>query len=128
MLGDPGFVVGGGGFRAGRDGGPVGTDDGHLRARIGLPAAAPRRLGPVAAAATLLREQRRDPGAIDEVRRAAKGREEKQIEEDAVSSVHGVSIAPLQPSRGRTGGGGISAHICGSRRLVSGSTTVTVSL
>lgn len=84
MFGDPGLVVGGR-LGAARDGRTVGADDADLIGRVDLPAAARRGLGPFAAlaAAAPLREQRRDPGAVDEVRGAAECGEQDQIEEDA---------------------------------------------
>lgn len=81
--GDPALVVG---LGAGGDGRAVGADDGHLVGRVdllGLAGGALRALAALAAAA-LLREERRDPGVVDEVAGAAERGGEEEVEEDAV--------------------------------------------
>ena len=96
--GDPALVVAG--LGAARDGGAVGAHDRHLLGRVDLLALARGALGALAAlaAAALLREERRDPGVVDEVAGAAEGGGEEEVEEDA-----GKDIVRRVSSFGRFG-------------------------
>ena len=70
------------------DRGSISTNDRHLLRRVDLLRLAGRALSALAAlaAATLLREECRDPGIVDEVAGAAEGCEKEEVEEDAARS------------------------------------------
>lgn len=70
------------------------------------------------AALPLLREVGRNPDGVKEVANADKASQEEEVEEDAIK----VSQLPA------TGADSGISYICGSKMLVSGSTTLTVPL
>lgn len=117
-------------LRARRDRRPIGSNDRDLIAGIDL-------LGPggglfgafgAFAAALFLREEGRDPGAVDEVAGAEEGGEEEEVEEYAKLGGGWVSMFLGWGKVGWSWDEGGKAYICGSKMLVSGSTTLTVSL
>lgn len=100
---------------------PISTNDGDLVSRVNFGRSARRLLGSLSTLSTalLLGKESRDPGAVDKVAGAPKCSKEKEVKEDAmkyISLVVGTSI-----DQG-------AAYICGSKKLASGSTMLTVSL
>lgn len=100
----------------------IGSNDGDLISRINLLRLAGRFLGAFAALAStaLLGEQGTDPGAVNEIACASEGSAEKEIEEDTVVMVSDWLFLPMAQR--------LKDYICGSKMLVSASTTLTVSL
>jgi hypothetical protein len=82
------------GLGTGGDSRAISANNRDLVGRVDLLGSLGRSLSALAALAAplLLREQSRDPGVVDEVASAAEGREEEEVEEDAVDWV--VSLAP----------------------------------
>lgn len=82
-----------------------------------------------AVGAALLREERGNPGVVDEVAGASEGGGEDEIEEDTAAVGKAASAAWLGDScEGKTWGLEGKTYICGSKMLVGASTTATVPL
>lgn len=117
-LGDPALIVS---LRSTCDCWTICADDRYLLGRIHLLRSTARAFSTLTALPTalLLREQRRDPGSVDEKAKASEGRREEEVEED--TATHKVSMTEHGIEREDT-------YICGSKKDIGASTTETVSL
>jgi hypothetical protein len=116
--GDPALVVG---LGTRGDSRAVGADNSNLVGGVDLLGATRRLLGALAALATalLLGEEGGDPGVVDEVDGSSESAQEDDIQEDATNTRQFVIRVVFVDA---------GTYICGSKRLVGFSTTVTVSL